>query len=115
MYIASLYGTNHISVGPGKLGDETMELFERSLANITRNEGSDGVNTAAASIIIGQFYYQLAMTQSMISTKRSQLLLAKSYFKEETRIETKMHDPTHLARVAVASLLPDVLRELSIV
>jgi hypothetical protein len=112
-----LHGSDHADVGPGalllarilqkqgKFGDELKDLFERSLANITRNKGPDGVNTAAATAEIGQFHYELAMIQSVISTKRTQLLLAKSYLEEATRIETKIHNPTHPNRVAVASLL----------
>jgi tetratricopeptide (TPR) repeat protein len=98
-----------------RLGDETKELFERSLANFISNEGPDGMNTAAVTTEIGHFYYKLAMTQSIISTKRTQLLLAKSYFEKGTRIETKIHSPTHQNRVLAASLLSQVLNELSTV
>jgi hypothetical protein len=45
----------------GKFGDETKELFERSLAIWVRNEGPDGVNVAAISAAIGHFHYQLAI------------------------------------------------------
>jgi hypothetical protein len=66
----------------GKLGDETKELFEHSLANFSRDEGPDGGNTASANIKIGQFYYEIAMISSTGHAKRAQLLLAKSYFDE---------------------------------
>jgi hypothetical protein len=120
-----LYGPDHSKVGASCLllakvlksqqifGDETKELFLRSLANITRNDGPDGVNTAIATIDIGLFHYQLAMMQSLSSTKRTQLLLAKSSFEEATRIGTKIYSPTHPNRVGVASLLSKVLNELS--
>jgi tetratricopeptide (TPR) repeat protein len=97
----------------GRYGDETKDLFDRSLANFERNKGPDGVNTAAVNNDIGQFHYQLAMMQSVISTKRTQLLLAKSYSEEATRIETKIHSPTHPNRVAAAVHLSIVLNELS--
>jgi hypothetical protein len=120
-----LYGPDHSEVGASCLllakvlksqqifGDETKELLERSLAIFVRIYGPDGVNVAAVTTEIGQFHYELAMIQSVISTKRTQLLLAKSYFEEATRIETKIHNPTHPSRVAAASLLSLVLNELS--
>jgi tetratricopeptide (TPR) repeat protein len=98
-----LYGSDHGRVGlsimllarilkkQGKFRDETKELFERSLSIYTRDEGPNGMNTATATVNIGQFHHGLAMTQSMVSTKRIQLLLAKSYFEEATRMETKIH------------------------
>jgi tetratricopeptide (TPR) repeat protein len=97
----------------GKLGDETKELFERSLAICVRDEGPDGVNTALANSHTGQFHYQVAMTSSIVHTKRTQLLLAKSYLDEAVRIESKIHDPKHPKRVMAASLLSIILRELS--
>jgi tetratricopeptide (TPR) repeat protein len=96
-----------------KFGDDTKELFERSLAIFIRNEGPDGINTAGANIATGYFHYNFAMIQSTISTKRTQLQLAKSYSEEAIRIESKIHNPTHPNRVGAASLLSEVLRELS--
>jgi hypothetical protein len=96
----------------GKLGDETRELFERSLAIFIRNEGPDGMNGAAVNIEICQFYYKLAMTQSIVSIKRTQLLLAKSYVEEGLRIEKMIHSPTFPNYVAAECILSDILREL---
>jgi hypothetical protein len=98
----------------GKLGDETKELFERSLAICVRNEGPDGVNTAVVNIDIGQFHDKLAMTSLTGHTKRPQLILAKSSFEEAVRIGIKIHGPHHPYRIAVSSLLSDVIRELLI-
>jgi tetratricopeptide (TPR) repeat protein len=97
----------------GKFDDETKELYEHSLASFIRNEGLDGGNTAFVNITIGEFYYQLALRQSILHTKRTQLLLAKSYSEEAIRIETKIHIPTHPNRAAAASLLSAILIELS--
>jgi hypothetical protein len=122
-----LHGSNHHSMGRsctllGRIlinqnehGDETKKLFERSLAIDIVNEGLDGRNTAAGTMTIGQFHYQLAMTQSIISIKRTQLLLAKSYVEEGVRIETKIHNPTHPNSVLATILLSDILEELSTV
>jgi hypothetical protein len=94
-------------------GVETKELLKRSLANFIRKEGPDGVNTAVSTSKLGKFYYDLAMMQSMASTKRTQLLLAKSHIVEALRIETKVHDSNHPHYLNAASLLSDILRELS--
>jgi hypothetical protein len=97
------------------LGDETKELLERSLAISVVNEGLDGTNTAAGNINIGRFHYNLAMIQSIMSIKRTQLLLAKSCAEEAIRIETKIHNPTHPHSGTATSLLSNILRELSTV
>jgi tetratricopeptide (TPR) repeat protein len=122
-----LYGSNHRSIGTNclllgrillkqvKYGDETKELFERSLAIFVMNDGPDGAITAAGNITISQSHYKLAMIQSIMSIKRTQLLLAKSYAEEGVRIETKIHNPTHPNRVGAASALSNILRELSTV
>jgi tetratricopeptide (TPR) repeat protein len=96
----------------GKYGHETKELYERSLAICVRDEGPDGANTAAANMEIGQFHYKIAMTSSIVHTKRTQLLLAKSYIDEGVRIEIKIHSPTHPNRVAASSLLSEISRKL---
>jgi tetratricopeptide (TPR) repeat protein len=95
-----------------KFGDETKDLFERSLAIFIRIEGPNGINTAVANIAIGRFHYLFAMIKCTSSTKRTQLQLAKSYSKEAIRIESMIHNPTHPNSVAAASLLSDLLREL---
>jgi hypothetical protein len=122
-----LHGSNHHRIGSscallgrillnqGKLGDETKELLERSLAIDVMNEGLDGPNTAYGNINIGQFHYKLAMFQSIMSAKRTQLLLAKSYAEEAIRIETKIHNPTYPCSVVAESVLSDILSELSTV
>jgi tetratricopeptide (TPR) repeat protein len=40
----------------GKLGDETMVLYKRSIAILKRIEGPDGLNVAAGNMNIGRFY-----------------------------------------------------------
>jgi hypothetical protein len=99
----------------GKIGDELKELLERSLAIYVLNEELDGPDTAGGNIAIGQFHYKLAMIQSTMSMKRTQLLLAKSYAEEGVRIERKIHKPTNRNSVIATVLLSDILRELSTV
>jgi hypothetical protein len=122
-----LYSSNHYRIGiscallarilmnQGKYGDETKELLERSLAIYVVSEGPDGSNTAAGNITFSQLHYNLAKIQSVISIKRTQLLLAKSYAEEAVRIETKIHNPSHPNCILAASQLSDILRELSII
>jgi tetratricopeptide (TPR) repeat protein len=97
----------------GNFGDEAKELYERSLSILVRNEGPDGANTAFGNIAIGQYIYEFALKQSIIDTKRTQLLQAKSYFDEAVRIETKIHSQTHINRVTAVSLLSYISIELS--
>jgi hypothetical protein len=96
----------------GEFGDETKELFERSLAIYVRNEGPDGVNTSCANIEIGRFHYEFAMVQSTTSSKRAQLQLAKSYSEEAIRIESKIHNPSHPNSIGAASLWSYISNEL---
>jgi tetratricopeptide (TPR) repeat protein len=122
-----LYSSNYYLIGMScmllakillnqdKYGDETKELLERSLAICVENEGLNGTNTAAGNTDIGRFHYKLAMIQSIISIKRTQLLLAKSYAEEAIRIVRKIHNPTHPNYISAAFLLSDILRELSTV
>jgi tetratricopeptide (TPR) repeat protein len=122
-----LYGSNHRRIGTScmllgrillnqvKYGDETKELFERSLAIYVVNEGPNGANTALGNITISQFHYELAMIQSMMSAKRTQLQLAKSCAEEGVRILTEIYNPTHPNRVGAESLLSGILSELSTV
>jgi tetratricopeptide (TPR) repeat protein len=120
-----LYSSNDCKLGTGcmllarilmnqvKYGDETKELLERSLAIFVVNEGPDGGNAAAVNIEIGQFYYKLAMSQSVISIRKTQLLLAKSHEEEGVRIVRKTHNPTHPNYAVAVCILSDILRELS--
>jgi hypothetical protein len=96
-----------------RYGDETTEQFERSLAILVMNEGLDGPDTAVANTDMGNFHYQLGMTQSEMSIKRAQLLLAKSYAEEGARIIRKLQNPTHPNTVSASLVLSNILRELS--
>jgi hypothetical protein len=89
----------------GCLGNETKELFERSLSNFIRNGGPDGVNGAHGNLAMGQFYSELANIQDM---DNGLLLLAKSYFIEAVRIRTKAFGPTHPETLAALSHLATV-------
>jgi hypothetical protein len=59
-----------------KLGSETKELFEQSLANSIRNYGPDGTNTAIDHINIGIYYCEVAKSQ----LPRREIWLVKGTF-----------------------------------
>jgi tetratricopeptide (TPR) repeat protein len=77
----------------GKLGSETMELFEQSLAISIRNHGPDGTNTATIHINFGLFYRQLAEEQQTVVTRKEHLSLSEVKIKEASRIYTKIYGP----------------------
>jgi hypothetical protein len=120
-----LCGSSHIYTGiscmlvarildsQGKLDKETKELFERSLAILVRNEGPNGANVAVINTDIGQFYHKLANKELLDSDKKkTQLLLAKSYFVEAVRILSQIFSSTHPNTVTATYLLNRVLKEL---
>jgi hypothetical protein len=79
----------------GKLGSETKELLEQSLAINIRNDGPDGTNTAVNHYNCGFFYRKLAEKQQTIVTIKEHLILSESKFKEALRIFTKIFGPDH--------------------
>lgn len=96
-----------------KLGDETKNLFERSLRIFIRNEGPDGPTTASGNSAVGQYYRKLAAMQPTVHTKQKHLVLAKSYIEEALRIETKIHSPIYPNAIIASSRLSKVLSDLS--
>jgi hypothetical protein len=118
-------GVNHGAVGRSsqllanilrvqdKLGDQTRVLFERSLAIFLRNEGPDGLNTAAANTNIGLYYDQLARHQPTATLTRTKLLLGKSHLEESLRIHSKIYRPNHPDTIYAASRLFIVLSQIS--
>jgi hypothetical protein len=77
-----LYGNDHVKVAfscsllacilmsQDNLGNETMELLGRSLANDTKCFGPDAINTAISNLNLGAFYRQLADTQQNSQKKK---------------------------------------------
>jgi tetratricopeptide (TPR) repeat protein len=120
-----VYGNNQVNVGHScdllarilvsqdNLGDETMELFERALANDTKNSGPDGTNTAAANVNLGLFYFQLADTQQEIQRNIEYLRLSKSKYEEAVRIYTKIVGLENPQTIKASSMLSIISRKLS--
>jgi tetratricopeptide (TPR) repeat protein len=120
-----VYGNDHVNLGPscdllarilmsqGDLGDETMELFERSLANNTKDHGPDGTNTAISYVNLGVFYDQLADRQQVVERKMAYLHISNSKFKEAVRMYTKIFGPDNLQSIKASSKLSIILRRLS--
>lgn len=94
-----------------KNGNEIKELLKRSLSIWIRHEGPDGINVATANITIGRYFLEDAQKQPFEAIKEH-LLIAKSYFDEGLRIETKIYGPdSYNARMAVDCINP-ILRML---
>jgi tetratricopeptide (TPR) repeat protein len=120
-----VHGNDHVEVGRScsllarilmsqdNLGDETMELFERSLAYDIKNGGPDGTNTAASNSNLGAFYNQLADKQQTDERKTACLHLSKSKFEEAVRIYTKIFGPNNPQSIQASSNLSVILRRLS--
>jgi tetratricopeptide (TPR) repeat protein len=102
-----------ILMSQGNLGDETMELFERALANNTKNDGPDGTNTAISNMNLGAFYHQLADKQQISRRKVEYLHLSKSRFEEAVRVYTKIFGPDNPQTIEASSYLSFISRKLS--
>jgi hypothetical protein len=96
----------------GKLGDETKELYERSLAIFIRNEGPVGLNHAVANQNMGRYYHTLAGVQLTTALQRKELLLAKYCAEESIRIFTELFSPTHPVVLKGESFLSNVLHNI---
>jgi hypothetical protein len=96
-----------------KLGSETKELYEQSLANSIRNYGPDGENTANVHIIFGIYYRDLADKQQIGGEKKKHLRLSEIKIKEAVRIFTKIYGPDDLWTVRYSTELSTVIRLLS--
>jgi tetratricopeptide (TPR) repeat protein len=81
----------HILRVQNNLGDETKELFERTLNIFVIDEGPDSINAAIGNLCIGQFYHELAEVEISVDLKRRQLLKSQSYFEEAFRIQSKVY------------------------
>jgi tetratricopeptide (TPR) repeat protein len=102
-----------ILMSQDNLGDETMELFERALANNIKNGGPDGTNTAASNVNLGVIYDKLANRQQISRRKIVYLNLSKSKFEEAVRINTKIFGPDNPQSIEASSALSIILRRLS--
>jgi tetratricopeptide (TPR) repeat protein len=97
----------------GRLGSETLELYERALEIDIEYYGSEGVNTAISTDSMGYFYHLRARESQATETKKKHLLLSESKYKESLRMYTKIYGPDHPQTLETSSQLSIVLRELS--
>jgi hypothetical protein len=98
-----------------KLGSETKELFEQSLAISIKNFGPDGAHTAIVRMNFGGFYRMLAEVQPTVETKKEHLRSVQSMIKEALRIITKIYGPNDPRIVQYSSELSNVTRMISAV
>jgi hypothetical protein len=82
-----------ILMSQDKLGSETKELFEQSLAITIRNFGPDGTNAARYHFNFGIYYRKLAEEQQTTATREEHLCLSEVKTKEALRIYTKIFGP----------------------
>jgi hypothetical protein len=120
-----VYGIDHVNIGlsgsllarilmsQGKLGNETMELLERSLVNNTKNFGPDGSNTAISDFNLGTLYHQLANTQQTYQKRKENLCLSKSKFEEVVQIYTKIFGSDNPQTIEALSILSIISLKLS--
>jgi tetratricopeptide (TPR) repeat protein len=123
--LIQLFDNNHPHVGisngllgnilqsQGNLGNETKELFERSLAINIKSDGPDGLNTAVSYNCFGDFYHQLAESQQIPEAKKEYLHLSQSKYKEALRLCAKAYGPNNLRTVQTSSILSSISRKLS--
>jgi hypothetical protein len=90
-------------------------LFERFLAISIRNEGSDGINTAAGNTNLCNFQQDLADGQLITDKRKEHLCLAESYMKEALRISTKVHGSANSRTIHFAAKLLAINRRLLMV
>jgi tetratricopeptide (TPR) repeat protein len=102
-----------ILISQDNLGNETMELLERALANNIKNGGPDGTNTAASNVNLGVFYNQLANRKQTDEREIVYLHLSKSKFEEAVRIYAKIFGPDKPQSVEASSALSIISRRLS--
>lgn len=96
----------------GKLGNETTELYERSLVIFVRHGGVDGLNTATGNTSIGDFYQQRAESKTP-ALRKVELLKAQGYYKEAVRIYSKIYGPHNSNTTKTAPALKAIVFELS--
>jgi tetratricopeptide (TPR) repeat protein len=120
-----LYDAHHQMVGlsigllasilqsQGNLGSETRQLYEHSLTIDIKKFGSEGVNTAISNQNIGNFYYFRAEVSEIAKTKKDNLQLSESKYKESLRIYTKVLGPDNPRTIRASSALSIVSRKLS--
>jgi hypothetical protein len=102
-----------ILLSQGNLGYETKELLERYLAIDIKNEGSEGINTAAANGNLGIFYLELAESQQNAETRNEHLILSQSKYEETVRIYTKIFGPDNPRTIQASFSLSTVSSLLS--
>jgi hypothetical protein len=86
-----------------KLGEETKELLEYTLAAQLRSEGLDGARTAICHSNLGNLHLSLVFRQKKAKKRKEQVNLAKSYYSKAVRISTKITGSGHPKTIAYTS------------
>jgi hypothetical protein len=97
-----------------KLGSETKELLEQTLAIGIRDYGPDGDRTAIGRYNLGIFYRMLAEVQHTAEIRKENLHLSESMIKEALRIHTKLcglDDPRTFQFLSELSIITHMLSQ----
>jgi hypothetical protein len=94
------------------MGDETKNLYERSLAICIRYEGPNAVNTAIELISIGKFHHKHGGMQSTAQARRKEFLLAKPYLERAILIDSMNRGPIITEARDAKFILTNILTEL---
>lgn len=96
------------------MGDETKELYDRSLAIIITQQGPEGEALSSAYITISLYHYELSKIQLTVDGRREQLLLAKNYIADALWISSKIYtDVRHPKNIRIIGLFTKVSVELA--
>jgi hypothetical protein len=120
---AHLYPNNHHLLGvsahllatvlksQNKLGDETKDLYELSLAAAKRNEGSDGCNVGIIIADLGHMFLQRAQNRALsVDVRKGHLLQARSYYSDAVRLRTEKYGPNNDHTISYKSQLTQVVQ-----
>lgn len=105
--VEAIFDQDHINIGSslndlakilhesGNLGEETKQLFKRSLSIYVNCEGSDGLLVLEANSNLGAFHVHRSEKSTDTVGKQVELRCALHYFEEVLRISSAVHGRNH--------------------
>jgi hypothetical protein len=92
--------------------DETKGLLRDHLNDALRYEGVSSTNVAYANCHLRRFPCRIGDRESCDDTKRQQLQISESYYKEASRLFMKLNGPNHPQTLQATSNLSYITMEL---
>ena len=105
--VQTVFDPDHINIGSslddlgkvlflsGNLGEETKQLFKRTLSIYLKCEGCDGVLVMGANGILGSFHFQRSEKNTSAVGKEVDLRSALHYYEEALRISSAVNGRDH--------------------